>query len=319
VTITVPAERIATESATVTFQSANPAIARLIGAQPDGTLALFFDIGGPTTQTFDIQAVGRGVVRIEIVDSAGLCTDNDVSVTVLNSFVRNASFESSAVPAAPGYGSIVAWIGGSGLNNASGPFHNNGTPIPDRRQVAFIQGPGRLAQDIVGLTPGLNYRLQFRYDSRACCPPEAPGLPNLSVKFGGVELASLLQVTASGGAGYRFHSVDFIPANARGCWSSSTTVAAGADATLLLDAVSIQQREPGDILIQNPSFEATGVPSGVGYIQPDQFAGWTASGNGWGPTWTASVRSRTTEMHRIKIRSRLCRARLFSVKASRAL
>ena len=164
-----------------------------------------------------------------------------------------------------------------------GPFHNSGTPIPDRRQVAFIQGPGRLAQEILGLTPGLNYRLQFRYDSRACCPPEAPGLPNLSVKLGGVELASIPQVTAAGGGGYHFHSVDFVPTNASGTLEFITTVAAGADATLLLDAVSIVQREPGDIVIQNSSFEATGVPAGVGYIQPDQFAGWTASGNGWGP------------------------------------
>jgi hypothetical protein len=131
--------------------------------------------------------------------------------------------------------------------------------------------------------PGLNYRLQFRYDSRACCPPEAPGLPDLSVKFGGVELAKITQVTAAGGAGYHFHSVDFVPTSASGTLEFITTVAPGADATLLLDAVSIVQRDSGDILIQNPSFEATGVPSGVGYIQPDQFAGWTASGNGWGP------------------------------------
>ena len=71
------------------------------------------------------------------MDSAGLCTDNDVMVTVLNSFVRNSSFESSAVPAGVGYGGIVAWnaSAGTGLNNASGPFHDNGL-IPDRRQVA---------------------------------------------------------------------------------------------------------------------------------------------------------------------------------------
>jgi len=61
---------------------------------------------------------------------------------------------------------------------------------------------------------------------------------------------------------------------------------ANGDATLLLDAVSIVQRDAGNIVIQNPSFEATGVPSGVGYIQPDKFAGWDSGSGGWGPNIT---------------------------------
>jgi hypothetical protein len=218
--------------------------------------------------------VGRGTLRIEIVDSAGLCTENDLAVTVLNSFVRNASFESSAVPAGVGYGPIVAWTGtgSTGLNGANGPFNDNGS-IPDRRQVAFIQTAGSLSQQIVGLTPGGNYWLQFYYNGRNCCG----GTIDLQVRFDGKPLLTIPGVTASG---FVFQNITFVPANASGLLEFVTT--ATGDASLLLDAVSIVERATSDIVLQNPSFEGTGVPSGVGYIQPSPFAGWITTG-GYGP------------------------------------
>jgi hypothetical protein len=51
------------------------------------------------------------------------------------------------------------------------------------------------------------------------------------------------------------------------------------DATALLDAVSIVQRDTGEVVLQNPSFEASGVVGFPGYIQPNKIAGWTSTGN----------------------------------------
>jgi len=47
----------------------------------------------------------------------------------------------------------------------------------------------------------------------------------------------------------------------------------------LLDAVSIVQRDAGNIVVQNPSFEASGTTAFPGYIQaPRGIAGWTMTG-----------------------------------------
>ncbi len=276
-TVTVPSELTAGKSAMVQFRSPNTNVAELINADQDGNLSLEFGVG-ETTKVFETRAVGRGTVRIEIVDSAGLCTENDLSVTVLTSFVRNASFESSGVPAGVGYGPIVAWetTGQTGLNGAGGPFHDNGL-IPDRAQVAFIQGAGSLSQSIFGLTPGANYWLQFHDNARNCCG----GTIDLRVRFGGVEIASIPAVAAVLAGDYHFQNINFVPTDSSGLLEFVTT--ASGDASLLLDAVSIVPRSPTDIVVMNPSFEGTGIPAGLGYIQPNRFAGWTPSGGGYGP------------------------------------
>jgi len=100
------------------------------------------------------------------------------------------------------------------------------------------------------------------------------------VRFGGVELAALTGVTAVGAGDYHFQNVKFVPATAGGLLEFVATAA--GDATLLLDAINIVERDPTDIVVQNPSFEGTGLPSGVGYIQPNRFAGWTPSGGAYG-------------------------------------
>ena len=276
ITVTVPAQLIATAPATIKFRSPNAAVAMLVNADADGLVALVFPVAGATSQTFDIIAVARGTARIEVVESAGLCLDNDVAVAVVTSFVRNSSFESSAVAAGVGYGPILAWEGGSGLNNANGPFHDNGT-VPDRRQIAFLQGSRSLSQQIFGLTTGKSYWLQFRYNVRNCCG----GSMNLKVKLGGAELIDLPQIAAGGAGGYYFQNIDFVAAHSSALLEFVST--AVDDATLLLDAVSIVEHGAGDVVIENGSFEATGVPSGVGYIQPFKFSGWESGGGGWGP------------------------------------
>src|SRR5205814_1641220 len=84
-------------------------------------------------------------------------------------FVQNPSFESNYDDTFPHYGPIDGWVGGSGVNEDAGPFHNPGTPIPDRSRIGFKQGSGNLSQDITGLTPGKQYWIQFYYDARNCC------------------------------------------------------------------------------------------------------------------------------------------------------
>ncbi len=136
-------ELLASKSATITFQSPNPAVASLVNADANGILALQYAQGGTNVQKFEMEAVARGSIRIAVVDAAGLTVINDVAVNVVTAFVRNSSFESSPAAAGVGYGSILAWTtppSGVGLNKAAGPFHDNGA-IPDREQVAAIVAP----------------------------------------------------------------------------------------------------------------------------------------------------------------------------------
>jgi len=198
---------------------------------------------------------------------------------VVTSFVRNPSFESSPVPAGVGYGSIAAWTtppSGAGLNTALGPFQDNGA-IPDRRQVAFVQNSGTISQPIFGLIPGKRYWLQFYYNARNCCG----GTMDLTVRFNGANLVTVTNISpVLEQNSYYFQHLEIAPTNTTG--SLEFVATASGDATLLLDAVTIVQRDAGEIVIKNPSFEASGSPEGVGYIQPSNVAGWDAVVGGRG-------------------------------------
>jgi hypothetical protein len=279
VTITVPNELLAIKAATLTFRSPNTDVLRLVNANAEGLLALEFTKDGTNVATIELEAVGRGTTRLEVVDAAGLTIERDLAVSVVTSFVRNPSFESSAAPAGVGYGGILAWNtppAGVGLNTVAGPFHDNGA-IPDRAQVAFIQNTATISQEIAGLTPGENYWLQFYYNVRNCCD----GTMDLEVRFDGTVLTNFPQIFPVGDVNsYYFAQLDFAPTNSSGLLEFAAT--AVGDASLLLDAVSIVQREAGVIVIKNPSFEASGSPASVGYVQPNNIAGWDAVGGGRG-------------------------------------
>ncbi len=277
VTVTVPARLTANKSATLKFGSSNANIARLLNADEEGNVTLTFAQGGALSQTIEFEAVARGTARLTVLEAAGLSVSDDVALNVVSSFVRNSSFESSPAPGGVGYGPILAWTGGSGLNNATGPFHDNST-IPDRLQIAFLQGTATLAQEIVGLTPGETYWLQYFFNARA-----AGGTTiNVTVKLGGVSIDSIVGISAVGeGVPYQFRNVGFTASSANALLEFSTVPS--GDATLLLDGISIVRRIPSEIVVMNPSFEATGSPTGVGYLAPAPIAGWeylSAGGKG---------------------------------------
>ncbi len=285
-TLTLPAAALDEGPVTVRLASSNPNVARLEGADPDNTLALTFSPGGATTREFTVRTLRGGTAVINVVEAAGIPVQFTPLINVSSSLVKNPSFEANAAPGFPGYGPILAWegTGQTGLNatdapnTPAGPFGDNGF-VPDRQQVAFIQGNGTLAQEIHDLVPGRSYWLQFRYNARACCGER---VHHLRVLFAGTPLAefrNLAPVADQGETAYAFAHVPFTPAAATGRLEFVHEVESG-DATVVLDAVQIVPRAADEIVIHNPSFEASGSPPGVGYLNPFNLSGWTGGPGG---------------------------------------
>jgi len=193
------------------------------------------------------------------------------------SFLKNPSFESNYNDTYPHYGSIDDWVstGGGGVNETAGPFHNTGTAIPDSTRVAFKQGSGTLAQDITGLTAGKRYWVQFYYDARNCC---GGGTIDVLVKWNTTELDRIPNVKPASGTNrvYYFRNVALAPDSDAGTLTLQTV--ANGDATVNFDAVTIVQRDTNDVVVANPSFEASGPPGNMRVIAPANLAGWVATG-----------------------------------------
>ncbi|MBI1840778.1 MAG: hypothetical protein HYR88_08015 [Verrucomicrobia bacterium] len=253
--------------------SFSPNSMRLIGAGDDGTLPLTFAQKGSATASFSVLAINKGGARVDVTDAAKQCIQNDVSVNVVTSFIRNPSFEANAQPGGVGYSPIVAWQaeGNTGLNTGAGPFHDNGK-IPDRAQVAFLQGSSKLRQTVYALEAGKTYWLQFAYNARNCCG----GTIDMSINWNGAEVSKITGITAVGNGPYSLWQAEITPTSSSGVLEFATH--ATGDATALIDGVSLTLGSPDEIPIMNRSFEASGSPEGVGYIQPFQIGGWTAAG-----------------------------------------
>ena len=281
-TVTVPNTLLLTRALDIKLRSLSPAVARVVGADSDGVITLHFDKGGDSSKTFVMQGVRRGSAVLDVVDSASLKVVDTSTIWVVTSFVKNPSFESAAAPSGVGYGEILGWTGGSGVNAAGAPFLDNGA-IPDRVQVGFIQNSKSLSQNISGLNPGQTYWLQFAYNARAF----GTGWNlDLSVKFAGNELVKIPGIQAAGAVGdmappFWFTNILFTPTSSSGLLEFATTVT--GDATLLLDGINIVERDAVDIVVENPSFEASGtIFSGVGYMTGTPMLGWAFSGSGYG-------------------------------------
>src|SRR5205823_3732501 len=249
VAVTIPRLMNATNPASVTVTSLNPAVAAPVGAV-NGSLTLNFPAGGTNVQTFNVAMLDKGITTFQVAGPQTTCALNDVSVTVTTTLIANSSFEDNSIATFPGYGAIASWQGPSGVNSANGPFHDNGV-VPDRAQIGFIQGSGTLSQAVNGLVAGKQYWLQFHYNVRNCCGRTI----DLTVRFDGTDLDTVTAIAPVGAANpYYFRQVVFTPAASSGLLEFVT--AAIPDATALLDAVTIVQRDAGNIGVQNPSFEA---------------------------------------------------------------
>jgi hypothetical protein len=78
---------------------------------------------------------------------------------------------------------------------------------------------------------------------------------------------------------YYFINVPFTPNSPTGALQIiSGPTAIGGDRTLLVDAVTLVQRDAGQVVVQNPSFEASGTVPSPGYVPPGPMAGWTGAG-----------------------------------------
>jgi hypothetical protein len=271
VSISIPSRLNELEPVQVTVTSAHPWVAEPLGAS-GGALTLTFPAGGPTVQTFAVAARGKGSTVLSISSDRDACVGGNIAVRVAQTFVRNPSFEANSLPAFPGYGPIHFWEGGSGVNDGTQPFADNGV-IPDRAQIAFLQENQNLSQLIDGLDATKQYAVQFYYNARNCCG----GTIHLDVRFGGVSLISIPNVVPVGGSNpYNFRHVLLPPGVSSGRLAFVTT--ASGDATLLLDAVNIVEHEPDSVVIRNPSFEASGVVALPGALKPAPIAGWRWNG-----------------------------------------
>ncbi|MDH7502688.1 MAG: DUF642 domain-containing protein [Verrucomicrobiota bacterium] len=274
-TVQVPEAFNKVNTGKVRLVSRNPGVATFTAA-PEGDLTLTFAAGGQAKQTVEVKAVGSGMTAIDIYNDQGVCNGDPIQVVVRRSFVSNPSFESNYNTAWPHYGAVDGWdrTGGGGVNQSDGPFHDNGA-IPDRARIAFMQGNGVMSQTITGLVPNKQYWVQVRYNVRNCCGDRTVGM---TVRFDGIDLGTVDNITAVGGTeNYRSRNFVFTPTADTGLLEIASSVT--GDGTLLIDAVTIVQRDEGNVIVQNPSFEASGTIPQPGVIaDPQRISGWASEG-----------------------------------------
>jgi hypothetical protein len=277
VNVTVPAQLLAfppVGGVNVIIRSPNPLVAR-IPSGIDDVISLTWVSGDPLTKSFLVEAVAPGSVILQVLNSATLCVDQLVTVNVTNQLVRNPSFELDSAAGTVGYGAITGWdstapLANTGLNRAGMPFLDNGA-VPDAAQVAFIQHTNTLSQMIAGLVPNTPYWLQCRYNART------GGTTQASVRFAENAIGAIPPVTPVGGTNAFYTlTIPFTPATSSGLLEFATNTT--GDATLLLDAVTIIPRGAGEIVLQNPSFDASGRIAYPGYLGGAPIAGWTITG-----------------------------------------
>jgi hypothetical protein len=135
-----------------------------------------------------------------------------------------------------------------------------------------------LSQTLLGLEAGEQYWLQFFYNVR-----EGFDLPDLTARIDGEDILVLEDIEpVSGAEPYHFASAPFVPENSSAVLQFASFVEEGGDGTVLLDAVTVTRRDPGQVTVINPSFEASGLAPEPGYIQPEAIAGWLIEGGGYG-------------------------------------
>ena len=213
--------------------------------------------------------------------SSCLLVDNVRLINQMYSInLQNPSFENPPIPGGVGYGAIPGWGGGSGVAGGS-PFWDNGATV-DGSYVGFKQGGGLTGQPTSGYQVGQTYWIQFFANSRNSSDTCDMAVYDAASTAGGAALISGVHIPVAGGSNpFTFINVPFTAAATSGDLNIQNTPHSGGDASLLMDGFSIICRTTNDIVIQNPSFEASGTgqpfPGTVGEV-----AGWTFSTTGGG-------------------------------------
>ncbi|MBM3497071.1 MAG: hypothetical protein FJX74_00210 [Armatimonadetes bacterium] len=175
--------------------------------------------------------------------------------------VQNPSFEADRYTAWPGTAAangkaITGWTytGNAGVNplwkdpqaqkGPDSPFHDNGA-VPEGRQLAFIQGPGRLSQVVSGFERGGRYMVFLRENTRL--QRQGTQWPRVQVTLGGELVVSAHDVTpiakkdAFDVPFYRVESAVFAAPRDGEFELVIETVQESRTTTILLDAVGIAQ------------------------------------------------------------------------------
>lgn len=217
--------------------------------------------------------------------AAAVClAANSVVVAASQSIiVANPSFEDNSISTYPGYGAINGWtstnLANTGVNTATGPFAT-GTNVPDGGQVAFIQSNfttgstgESLSQSLSGLISGEQYWFQLFYNAR-----QNYSSPILSASYGNQILATGTAIPVNN-PNYTFLNVPFTPTASSGSLTiTNNDLTTSGNSALLLDAVSVIQRSANQVVIANPSFQASSPDlqlfNGTSGYTP-AIAGWT--------------------------------------------
>jgi len=175
--------------------------------------------------------------------------------------VQNPSFEADRFTVWPGTAAangraVTGWsfLGNAGVNpgwkdpqaqkGPESPFHDNGA-VPDGKQLAFIQGPGRLSQVVSGFERGGRYRVFFRENARL--QRQGTQWPRVQAILGGEVVVSAHDVTpiarqdAFDVPFYRVESAVFTAPHDGDFELILETVQESRTTTILLDAVGIAQ------------------------------------------------------------------------------
>ena len=171
-------------------------------------------------------------------------------------------------------------------------FADNGV-IPDRNLVAFTENNGSFEQNLAGLAGGAQHWVQFRYNVSANGSSGLPvGSHNLALRFNGKLIDVITNAVPVEPAGvnsqpWHFRNVAFVPDAPSGALKFEHSVADASNtlATVLIDAISVVMRGAEEVVIENPSFEASDRPATSPYnFETDvRVSGWTVDpANGWG-------------------------------------
>jgi hypothetical protein len=257
-------------------------------------------VAGATNQTLTLNALqfaDAGSYVLYATNGAGWTNTTAAMVTVLPTppdsiAVANPSFEDSSVTntAFPHYGVAASWAAsaaGVGVNDSTGPFWDNGL-LPDTAQVAFMQHDGIMGQHQTGFQPGKLYWIQVFANARVDADTPDLSVYHSASSLGGAPLL-VNQNIAPVGAGnpFVFVNVPFTAAATAGDFNFQKLAHGGPSdnngglATLVLDGISIIRRTTNDIVIANPSFEASGTNQ--------TFPGAVLAAAGWDHSGTAPV------------------------------